>query len=303
MWHHSPFMLENLVNAVGEQIATFISTVASLLKVIIKSRFSVKIPAPQRAVCAILGNGPSLRQSLENDLDFIRNVELYCVNNFASSPEYALLQPMNYALLDPAFFLYSERNDRRKDVEKTIRCLVNMTTWPMNLFVPQSARGCYLVGHLHKKHPQVKVIFYNYTVVRGYAWFRHFVFRKGWGMPQSQNILAASLYLAITRRFQEIYLFGADHSWHEEIRVSDTNELLMKQEHFYDKPGEATHIPIYDVVKKETSRMSAQFASLSKAFFSYEILRDYAQYMNVRVLNASAKSYVDAFTRIKLNVK
>ncbi|MBO0939403.1 hypothetical protein J2I47_22835 [Fibrella sp. HMF5335] len=298
-------MLENLVNAVSGQITTFISTLASLLKILIKSRFSVDIPAPQRPVCAILGNGPSLRQSLENDLAFIREAELYCVNNFASSPEYALLQPMNYALLDPAFFLYSEQNNDRKDVEKTIRCLVNMTTWPMNLFVPQSARGCYLVQQLTGKHPngishQVKTVFYNYTVVRGYAWFRHFVFRKGWGMPQSQNILAASLYLAITRRFTDIYLFGADHSWHEEIRVSDANELLMKQEHFYDKPGDATHIPIYDVVKKETSRMSAQFASLSKAFYSYEILRDYAQYMNVRVLNASAKSYVDAFTRIKI---
>ena len=111
-------MLENLVNAVGEQIATFISTVASLLKVIIKSRFSVKIPAPQRAVCAILGNGPSLRQSLENDLDFIRNAELYCVNNFASSPEYALLQPMNYALLDPAFFCIANRTIAEKTSKK-----------------------------------------------------------------------------------------------------------------------------------------------------------------------------------------
>ncbi|MBO0930733.1 hypothetical protein [Fibrella aquatilis] len=293
-------MLENLVNAVSEQVTTFINTLASLLKILIKSRFSVEIPAPQRPVCAILGNGPSLRQSLENDLAFIQQAELYCVNNFASSPEYALLQPANYALLDPAFFLYNEQNSGRKDVEKTIRCLVNLTTWPMNLFVPQSARGCYLVKQLAGKHATVRVIFYNYTVVRGYAWFRHIVFRKGWGMPQSQNILAASLYLAITRRFTDIYLFGADHSWHEEIRVSDTNELLMKQEHFYDKPGDATHVAVYDVVKKETSRMSAQFASLSKAFFSYEILRDYAQFMHVRVLNASAKSYVDAFTRVKI---
>lgn len=294
-------MLETLVNAFSAQVSVLINTVASVLKVLIKSRFSVEILPPQRPVCAILGNGPSLRQSLETDLAFIREAELYCVNNFASSAEYALLQPQNYALLDPAFFLYSEENNGRADVEKTIRCLVNLTVWPMNLFVPQSARGCYLVRQVHNKHPQVRVVFYNYTVVRGYAWFRHLMFRKGWGMPQSQNILAASLYLAITRRFREIYLFGADHSWHEEIRITDANELLMKQEHFYDKPGDATHIPIYDVVKKETSRMSAQFASLSKAFFSYEILRDYAQAMQVRVLNASAKSYVDAFKRVKIN--
>ncbi len=293
-------MLETLFNAASYQAGRFVDTVLSLLKVLIKSRFSVEMPAPQRPACSILGNGPSLRQSLDNDLAFIRQTETICVNNFASSPEYAQLQPMNYALLDPAFFLYSEQNNSRKDVEKTIRCLVNLTVWPMNLFVPQSARSSYLVNQLHGKHLNVRVVFYNYTVVRGYAWFRHFIFRNGWGMPQAQNILAASLYLAITRRFGEVYLFGADHSWHEEIRVSDSNELLIKQEHFYDKPGDATHIPVYDVVKKETSRMSAQFASLSKAFYSYEILRDYAASLNVRVLNASAKSYVDAFKRVKI---
>ena len=294
-------MLETFFNAASHQLSLFIDTVLSLLKVVIKSRFSVVIPPPQRTVCAILGNGPSLRQSLDTDLAFIRKTEMICVNNFASSPEYAQLQPMNYALLDPAFFLYSEQNNSRKDVEKTIRCLVNLTVWPMTLFVPQSARGSYLIGQLHRKHPNVSVVFFNYTVVRGYAWFRHFIFRKGWGMPQSQNILAASLYLAITRRFKEVYLFGADHSWHEEIRMSESNELLMKQEHFYDKPGTVAYIPVYDVVKKETSRMSAQFASLSKAFYSYEILRDYAASLNVQVLNASAKSYVDAFRRVKIS--
>ena len=294
-----PSMLESVVNSVSHHLGLLTDTVLSVLKVLIKSRFSVEMPAPQRPVCSVLGNGPSLRQSLDNEWDAIKETETICVNNFASSPEYAQLQPMNYALLDPAFFQYSEQNNGRKDVEKTIRCLVNFTVWPMLLWVPQSARGSYLVGQLHKKHPNVRVVFFNYTVVRGYAWFRHFIFRRGWGMPQSQNILAASLYLAITRRFQTVYLFGADHSWHEEIRISDTNELLMRQEHFYDKPGDTTHIPVYDVVKKETSRMSAQFASLSKAFYSYEILRDYAAALHVLVLNASAKSYVDAFNRVK----
>jgi hypothetical protein len=289
-------MLERFVNAFSAQVGLLISTVASVLKVLIKSRFSVEILPPQWPVCAILGNGPSLRQTLENDLAFLQQAELYCVNNFASSPEYALLKPQNYALLDPAFFLYSEANNGRQDVEKTIRCLLNLTVWPMNLYVPQSARGSYLVRQVQRTHSgsnAVRVVFYNYTVVRGYAWFRHFIFRKGWGMPQSQNILAASLYLAITRCFREVYLFGADHSWHEEIRITDSNELLMKQEHFYDKPGDATYIPVWDVVKL------AQFASLSKAFYSYEVLRDYAQTLQVRVLNASAKSYVDAFIRVK----
>ncbi len=46
--------------------------------------------------------------------------------------------------------------------------------------------------------------------------------------------------------------------------------------------------------------MSSQFLALHKAFLGYEVLRDYAQSLGVQVFNASAKSYIDAFARVKL---
>jgi hypothetical protein len=47
--------------------------------------------------------------------------------------------------------------------------------------------------------------------------------------------------------------------------------------------------------------MAAQMLSLHKAFYAYEVLADYANSQNVKVLNASVKSYIDSFEKIRLS--
>ena len=117
-------------------------------------------------------------------------------------------------------------------------------------------------------------------------------------MPQAQTVIIAAPTLMINRKFDTIYLFGADTSWHEQIRLNDQNQLLMKQVHFYDKPKDLTHELVYsDKHRQRTSSMSSQFLSLYKVFRGYEVLRDYADHQGVRIVNASAKSYIDAFER------
>jgi hypothetical protein len=118
------------------------------------------------------------------------------------------------------------------------------------------------------------------------------------GMPQAQTVIIAALTLMINRNFEQIHLFGADTSWHEEIRLNDQNQLLIKQVHFYDKPKDITHQPVYsDAQRQRTFSMASQFLSLHKVFRGYEVLRDYADHRGVKILNASAKSYIDAFDR------
>lgn len=294
-------MLEFLFKAVSQFLTALIVSLVSLLKVLVRGHFLVKLPAPQRPICSILGNGPSLTESLREHLDFIKTTETLAVNNIASSSAYALIQPQNYVLLDPAFFQYhAQHKGDRDDIRKTLEAIITQTTWPMYLYVPHQAQRSYVVEQLRQHNPLVTPVFFNYTVVRGFRWLQHWLFRTGLGMPQSENVLVASLCLMLNRRFQTIYLFGADHSWHEEIRLGAANELLMRQPHFYDNPQDVPFIPVYNVVKNEYSRMSSQFLALHKAFLGYEVLRDYAQSLGVQVFNASAKSYVDAFARVKL---
>ena len=168
----------------------------------------------------------------------------------------------------------------------------------MTLYVPHFAKGSYLLGKIERGNASIRVVYFNYTVVSGFKPLTYWLYEKGLGMPRAQTVIIAALTLMVNRKFDTIYLFGADTSWHEQIRLNDQNQLLIKQIHFYDKPTDVRHEPVYsDKYRQRTFSMASQFLSLHKVFRGYEILRDYADHRHVTILNASAKSYIDAFDR------
>jgi hypothetical protein len=169
----------------------------------------------------------------------------------------------------------------------------------MRLYVPNFAKGSYFIGQIETGNPRIEMVYYNPTVVRGFTSLRHGLYAANLGMLQAQTVIVTALFLMIYRKFDQIFLFGADTSWHEQIRISDDNQLLIKQVHFYDKPKDVAYMPVYsDAHRTRTFTMASQFLSLHKVFQGYEVLREYADYRNVQVLNASSKSYIDALERV-----
>lgn len=289
-------MIERIFKNIERVLSELVASVVSVLKVLVRARVGLKLPARQRPVCAILGNGPSLNKSLGNHLEFLQQTELVAVNGFSLSAVYASLKPQNYVLLDPAFFQYAP-GGVRDDVGRMLDAILTQTTWPMNLYVPWRGRNSWLIQQIRATNQQITPVFYNYVIIRGFRWLRHGLFRAGLGMPQCENVLAAALFLMLGRRFETIYLFGADHSWHEQIRLADTNELSIRQPHFYDTAQPVVHQPIVSATTQQPTRMASQFLSFYRAFHGYEILKQYADHQRIRVLNASAKSYIDVFER------
>ena len=53
----------------------------------------------------ILGNGPSLKNTLDRDLDILKNKECAVVNKFGNTDYFFHIKPSWYILADPAFFL------------------------------------------------------------------------------------------------------------------------------------------------------------------------------------------------------
>ena len=289
-------MIERIFKKLEQFFGGLAASVVSVLKLLVRSRVGLMLPVRQRPVCAILGNGPSLNESLQDHLEFLQQTELVAVNGFSLSAVYATLKPQNYVLLDPAFFQYAP-GGVRDDVGRMLDAVLTQTSWPMNLYVPWRGRNSWLVRQIRAANPQITPVFYNYVIVRGFRWLRHSLFRAGLGMPQCENVLTAALFLMLGRRFKTIYLFGADHSWHEQLRLADSNELSVRQPHFYDTAQTGVYQPVANPVTKQTERMAGQFLSFYRAFYSYEILKQYADSQRVNVLNASAKSYIDAFEK------
>lgn len=291
-------MLFDFYIKIGAFFENSLQSVVSVVKVLLLSKLGLPKFSNQKTNASILGNGPSLNQALNENLSFLKETDMYCVNLFALSTAYALLKPQNYVLLDPAFFMFSEQNDSRQDIKKTFDAIIQQTDWSMRLFVPARNRNSYIAKKIKKERPNIQIYFFNYTIVRGFPAFRHWFFEHNIGMPQCQNILAASLYVAILQDYKNIYLFGADHSWHEEIRITEQNEFEMRQVHFYDNATQVKHEKVIDVRNNSLPKLQAQFLSLHKVFYSYEILGAFAKFRKINVLNASKKTYIDAFERV-----
>lgn len=295
------YFLYNLSNHIGSFWQNLINTLISIIKIFIQTKFSISFPKITSNKATILANGPSLRTSLQKDIDFIKDSEIYCVNNFASAEVFTQIKPQNYVMLDPSYFKFTEITEDREDIKKTLNALCLDVSWKMSLYVPVYARKSYLVKQISFNN-NIQVQYFNYTIVKGFSNFRNWIFSKLLGMPQCQNILAATLYVAITRQHPEVYLFGADHSWIEEIRLNEENELIGRQLHFYDNPTKLKLEKIEKLINKPIKGfMAAQMLSLHKAFYSYEVLADYGVSQDVKIYNASAKSYIDSFEKIKIN--
>ncbi|AKD53946.1 hypothetical protein [Spirosoma radiotolerans] len=295
-------MVEAGFNHISQFLGDLFASLVSLLKVAIRGRHATRLPDRQLPVCSVLGNGPSLNESLADQFDFIRQTEIVCVNNFAHAEVFLRLRPQDYVISDPNYFVFTEQTTDRDDIRKTLSIFQEQVTWPMFLYVPHFAKGSYLLNVIERSNPHIKVVYFNYTVVRGFRKLTYWLYSKGLGMPQAQTVIIAALTLMINRKFDTIYLFGADTSWHEQIRLNDQNQLLIKQIHFYDTPKDLTHQPVYsDAQRQRTFSMASQFLSLHKVFRGYEVLRNYADYRGVQLINASAKSYIDAFERTTLN--
>lgn len=259
-------------------------SLASLLKIAILSKATGKYDiSPKQSELVILGNGPSLRDLLDNHRDFLSNKDLLVVNFSSTSADYTSLKPAYYLLMDPAFF-----NDR-KTTEKVFTPMVNDTTWPMILFVPSTARKFSLWQEMVAKNSNITVKYFNSTPVEGFTSFCHFCYNRRWGMPRPRNVLVACCMVALQLPYRKIYLAGADHSWMKEIWVDDNNVVQEDRAHFYDKKGTTRVTSPY--------KLYMLVESMAIAFRSYLYVEEYSKTINKKIYNISEGSYIDAFER------
>lgn len=287
--------IEKIFKKASTDISLFVNSVISLFKVVFLSSFDLKLPKAENKSCIILGNGPSLKGSLEQNLDRIKKYDLICVNNFAYSEYFEILKPRYYVLLDQLYFNYNDKTiENRESINKAIEKFITIN-WPIIFLLPLQAEKSYLVTTILNANKNVKIYFFNYVVIEGFTKFRNFIFKKELGMPQCQNVLSASLFQGINLGYKEIYLLGADHSWHEQFSIQKDNKIQIEVSHFYDKPNEKKIVSGEIAIHR--NNVAEFFLSLYKAFRSFDVIKEYADYRNIRVYNSSSKSYIDSFEK------
>lgn len=283
------------MNTIQKFITELFQSLFSILKIVLLSKFFVNLRKYNliNGGCVILANGPCLTKDLQNNSSFISSKKIFCVNFFALSKEYEALKPEYYILAAPEFWLNKTSDYFNEKKEELIARLVEKTNWQMMLLIPFQAKG----SDFNKRvsvNSQITFIYYNNTPVEGIKFVSHFLFKLNLGMPRPHNVLIPSIFLALNLGFEKITIFGADHSWHEEIKIDETNRVTVNHEHFYD--GQSVCLPMYKLDGKEYY-IHDIFRKLHYAFKGYFVLRDYSEHLNAKILNASSKSYIDAFER------
>lgn len=268
-------------------------SIASFGKVLLISRKPAAAGDVKEESLIIMGNGPSLRETIEQNGALLAKSKTLAVNFAANADTYRMLRPAIYVLADPHFFkvgaggLHTDPNVTRlwENILKT--------NWKMTLYVPCRAK---LPGFI-TKNGNLTVKRFNMTPGEGLQGPVHWLYRHGLAMPRPRNVLIASIMVALREGYRDIRIVGADHTWSRDLWVDDKNRVKSVQKHFYQDND------------KEFERVANEYAgyhlhdilnSLTIAFRSYHQISDYARSIGARIINCTPGSFIDAFPRSAL---
>ena len=275
------------------------AVVTTLIRLVLLAKFKVQLAPSQQKEAVILGNGPSLKNMIDQYGDFLRGKDLFCVNHFPSTELYQMLKPRYYVTSAPDLWLDDIDKHFVEQSNRLFNDMAQRTAWPLTFYIPYESRKYSRWQNIIKDNPNIEIRYYNNTPVEGWRWFRHGCFKANWGMPRPHNVMIPSLMLTLNMGYSKVYLWGADHSWLAEITVNEQNEVLINQKHFYDQHSSVGKpLDKRGLGKRNLPELLTKFVH---AFTGYFVIKEYAQSLKAVIINNTSGSFIDAFDRERLN--
>lgn len=274
-----------------------VDTFLSIVRVLAHSRFIKPTPKFQRTKrqVIIMGNGPSLVETLEENRQYLSDFDLIVVNFMGLSQVFEKYKPKIYILSDPAFWFQGYTEEVNRLAAELYNLISAKVDWKLTLYIPYQAYKIKEVREIAIINNNITLSYYNKTKFEGCRFLRYYVYKMQWGMPRAQNVLISALMLSIHSEYDEVYLIGAENDFIKNIWVDDNNYLRTGLKHFYDD-GKSDGSDV-----RKSQRLFEQLASLYYTFKSYWDIADYAARTNTVVFNATPTSYIDAFARRKIS--
>lgn len=126
----------------SDSISAFFSTLAtsakSLVKVAVQSRRpTISQVAADGERLIVMGNGPSLKRNIDEDMELLMGSRTMAVNFAANADEFFSLKPDYYIIADPHFF---DGRSSDPNVARLFERLNGMVDWDMTLLFLLSER-------------------------------------------------------------------------------------------------------------------------------------------------------------------
>ncbi len=278
-------------------ITNLVLTCLSLLKMILLSNWGIKKlkKKPNLSDCIVLGNGPSLKDTLAQHLELIQKKDSVGVNFFWKSDYYTIVKPKYYMIVSTNYWATNKIDQNSEGRLQTFDAIAEQTDWDMTLYVPAVAKKHRSWRKKLDLNPHISIVYFNITPVDGFFTFVNWALKRNLGLPRPHNVLVPAIKTAIDVGYKKIYVVGADHSWLKDIFVAEDNQVYLTHEHFYDK--KPLQEVMYEGTTNETRNLANVLMKFVYSFQSYYVLEQYAQKQASKVYNATPVSFIDAFER------
>lgn len=248
-------------------------------------------------VVSLLANGPSVGDMLANKRELLGGTDLLALNYFANSDIFFELKPKYYIILDPAYFIKgygvaSEKNSTGEEEQhRQMKENFDKVDWNMLFFVPNS-RTALNAAREYAENPNITIVPYNATRVRGFKWFQNFMYSRMQGLPSSRNVLIAAIEVLINLGYKKIYLYGAELSWTKTMDVDIENGMMFfNNGHFYDKSS---------IRYFGRGGYKWWLEAIVEMLDGVEQMGIYAESVGCKVINRTPKSFLDVFEYEKI---
>ena len=261
-----------------------IQSIISLLSIFLLSSFSIarrfkRTSSNQKNdTCYILGNGPSLKTELDENIELFCNNDVIVVNTMCNSSVYKVIKPKFYILLD--HIVWDSQWSHYKFV---VDGLLN-TDWEMTLFLPQHCPKEYYT--IFNANPKLKIVFFNATRIVGFSNISFPLYKRGLGIPYSRNVLTPAIMCALNYGYKRILLYGANHSWTKDLIADENNRIYIKDNHFYED-----EVKRYLPVGMYRKYLLQHYLT----FLSHSIMNKYAKYRGAKIINKTKFSYIEDY--------
>lgn len=245
----------------------------------------------------ILGNGPSLGEDMSRLIadKAWEKADIMAVNFFATSDEFVILKPKYYVLSDPQFFRSAGRSER---ITAMYEALAERVTWPMTLYVQYYNPEKFDYAAAVKHNPNIRIVKFHTTVFHGLRSVEFWCYRHGLGSGNFGTVVQNGEFIAMILGYRTIELFGVDHTLLEGLTVNDKNQLCRIQSHYYDTEKSAPK-PIFVNATNppQPYTMASYLFETAELFRGHEVLAEYARTQNIRIINRTRGSMIDAYER------
>lgn len=244
----------------------------------------------------VLANGPSLRgvlPLLEKSCAF-RNVDFSALNFFCFEDIFFRIRPRFYALADPMFI---KKNHRYDEVSRLFDILQNKVDWDLTLYIPFDIDEFISYSKLSNSH--IKIVYVETLEANSFDRMNMWLYSNGLSCPYIGSVVQLNIFAAINEGFDEIHLYGVDHTMICNLALNEENQLCNKYEHFSDSQSPIMRPIIrYDGIVYPVS----EFLKFNgKLFESHEQLKQYSDYHHSTIINYTPKSMIDCYERAKIS--